>query len=296
MSDRVQLEGVLAYAPPEGWQVLRRAPDDPVIAVRVLDDGTVPGADWASASFRMARFPLTDPRDALAGYLSTQPSEAPIEDLDLTSEELPEARAARWTDGARRRATCATARGGGFLIEASLDQTDHEDVAATLRAHLRRVSWLGGGEVIRFYSVTGPYGELSNFASYPIQLAGKRWPTSEHYFQAQKFADAREQEEVRAAKTPAEAARRGRDRRRTLRRDWESLKERVMRDALEAKFRQHPPLAALLLATGDAKLIEHTDADAYWGDGSDGRGRNRLGALLMELRARLAAEAAGPPD
>ena len=44
--------------------------------------------------------------------------------------------------------------------------------------------------VIRFYSVSAEYGELSNFALYPITLKGKRWPTSEHYFQAQKFVTA----------------------------------------------------------------------------------------------------------
>lgn len=42
-------------------------------------------------------------------------------------------------------------------------------------------------------------------------------------------------------------------------------------------------------ATGDAELIEHTRTDAYWGDGGDGRGKNRLGILLMDLRQRLRA-------
>jgi predicted NAD-dependent protein-ADP-ribosyltransferase YbiA (DUF1768 family) len=37
--------------------------------------------------------------------------------------------------------------------------------------------------MIRFYSVTAEYGELFNFAPYPIKLRGKRWPTSEHFFQ-----------------------------------------------------------------------------------------------------------------
>jgi predicted NAD-dependent protein-ADP-ribosyltransferase YbiA (DUF1768 family) len=60
--------------------------------------------------------------------------------------------------------------------------------------------------VIRFYSVSDEYGEFSNFARYSIQLEGKRWPTSEHYFQAQKFADVRDQEEIRRASTPMLAA------------------------------------------------------------------------------------------
>jgi len=72
--------------------------------------------------------------------------------------------------------------------------------------------------IIRFYSVAAEYGELSNFALYPITLKGKRWPTSEHYFQAQKFVTPRDQEEIRNANTPMLAARSGRDRKRKLRR------------------------------------------------------------------------------
>ena len=147
-------------------------------------------------------------------------------------------------------------------------------------------------EPIRFYSVTAEYGELSNFAPYPIVLKGKRWPTSEHYFQAQKFANAKDQEEIRAVSSPMIAARMGRDRKRKLRRDWERVKIGIMREAVEAKFRQHDDLRALLAATGDAKLIEHTENDDFWGDGGDGSGRNELGRVLMAVRESLARETA----
>ncbi len=143
---------------------------------------------------------------------------------------------------------------------------------------------------IRFYSVTDAYGELSNFAPFPITLRGQQWPTSEHFFQAQKFEDTRDQDEIRAANTPMLAARMGRDRTRTLRRDWERVKIGIMREAVEAKFRQHDDLRALLLATGDAKLIEHTTNDNFWGDGGDGSGRNELGRCLMAVREALRAE------
>ena len=83
-------------------------------------------------------------------------------------------------------------------------------------------------EIIRFYSVGDEYGELSNFAPYPIMLGGKRWPTSEHYFQAQKFKDPQLREKIRRANTPMIAARLGRDRSTPLRRDWESIKVQVM--------------------------------------------------------------------
>ncbi len=78
-------------------------------------------------------------------------------------------------------------------------------------------------------------------------MRGKQWPTSEHYFQAQKFADARDQDEIRTANTPILAARMGRDRNRKLRRDWERVKVGIMREAVEAKFRQHAELSELLL-------------------------------------------------
>ena len=69
------------------------------------------------------------------------------------------------------------------------------------------------------------------------------------------------------------AARMGRDRSKPLRKNWESVKEQVMRKALRAKFEQHAELRALLLATAPAKLVEHTENDAYWGDGGHGKAR-----------------------
>lgn len=67
-------------------------------------------------------------------------------------------------------------------------------------------------EVIKFYSVNDEYGEFSNFALFPIKLDEKIWPTTEHYFQAQKFLDKTYQEKIRRAKTPMLAAALGRDR------------------------------------------------------------------------------------
>ncbi len=140
---------------------------------------------------------------------------------------------------------------------------------------------------IYFYRVTDEFGEFSNFAPYPIMLDGKRWPTSEHYYQAQKYADPAVQEQIRQEKEPMLAARVGRDRRLGIRSDWDSIRAEVMRRALRAKFTYHPELAELLLSTGDALLVEHTEHDDFWGDGGDGSGRNMLGKLLMVLREEL---------
>jgi len=137
---------------------------------------------------------------------------------------------------------------------------------------------------IPFYKKEGLYGEFSNFFSAPIILDGKVWPTSEHYYQAMKFRDLDHQEALRNAQTPMEVATLGRDRSKPLRSDWDGIKDAVMFDVVVAKFTQHPELTKLLLATGDAILIEHTENDSYWADGGDGSGKNMLGKILMEVR------------
>jgi ribA/ribD-fused uncharacterized protein len=141
--------------------------------------------------------------------------------------------------------------------------------------------------VINFYLKDKEYGCFSNFAAYPIEVKGKVWPTSEHYFQAQKFAGTEHEEAIRLANSPMMAARMGRDRTVPLRSDWEALKDEVMREAIRAKFQQHQDLRQTLLATGNARIAEHTEKDSYWGDGGDGSGKNMLGRILMEIREEL---------
>lgn len=142
-------------------------------------------------------------------------------------------------------------------------------------------------EPILFYSTKGTYGAFSNFSAHPFVIGGKRWPTTEHYFQAQKFAGTEHEEAIRLIDSPMVAARMGRSRQRPLRKDWDAAKDDIMRTALHAKFTQHQDLQTLLLSTGEAQLIEHTKNDSYWADGGDGSGKNRLGILLMELRDQL---------
>ncbi len=142
---------------------------------------------------------------------------------------------------------------------------------------------------INFYHLDGDYGCFSNFARYPLELKDKIWPTSEHYFQAQKFVGTEYEEAVRLAESPRIAAQMGRDRNRPLRSDWEMVKVDVMREAVMAKFTQHLELREMLIGTGFSVLIEHTENDGYWGDGGSGKGKNMLGRILMEIREELKA-------
>ena len=145
---------------------------------------------------------------------------------------------------------------------------------------------------IKFYSSGEiPFGAFSNFLKkHPIIVNDKEWPSSEHYYQAMKFTDKNVQEAIRFLKTPREAADTGRRRDLPLREDWEEVKNDVMREAIKAKFTQHTCLKSILLASGNAELIEHTTNDNYWADNGDSSGKNMLGKLLMELRDEIRKE------
>ena len=143
---------------------------------------------------------------------------------------------------------------------------------------------------IDFYATGGEFGCFSNFSPYGFELGGRYWPTSEHYFQAQKFAGTEGEEHVARSRRPKEAANRGRDRSLPLRADWEAVKDDLMRAAVLRKFETHPEIRAVLIGTGDEEIVENAPGDFYWGCGADGTGRNMLGRILMEVRARLRAE------
>ncbi|MCL2092400.1 MAG: NADAR family protein [Micrococcales bacterium] len=143
---------------------------------------------------------------------------------------------------------------------------------------------------IRFYSANGEYGCFSNFSLHPTLIDGVLYSTTEHYFQSQKFTDESVRRRVRAARTPQDAARLGRDRALRLRRGWESMKDEVMLRAVRAKIDQHHDVRQALLSTGDALIVEHTQNDDYWGDGGDGSGKNRLGKILMKVRSEILSD------
>ncbi|RNA41619.1 Swarming motility ybiA [Brachionus plicatilis] len=141
---------------------------------------------------------------------------------------------------------------------------------------------------ILFYSAKSePYGCFSNFSDHQFELDGHKWKTSEHYFQAQKFCGTKYFSDVLNAPSPRKAANLGRNRSFPLRKDWEEVKEDVMRNALYAKFSQNESIRKVLLSTGDEQIIENSPIDFYWGCGSDNSGKNRLGHLLTELRDKL---------
>lgn len=146
-------------------------------------------------------------------------------------------------------------------------------------------------KVIKFYRTKDPYGAFSNFSRHAVFVAGKIWPTVEHYYQAAKFACENRQEKIRLAKSPIKAAQMGRDRNHPVHASWDDKwRIPIMHRALLAKFSQHPDLKDLLLGTGDALLVEDSPTDYFWGWGKERTGKNMLGNLLMDVRNSLRKE------
>lgn len=137
---------------------------------------------------------------------------------------------------------------------------------------------------IYFYSTREKYGCFSNFSYHGFVLDDLYWPTSEHYFQAQKFINTPHLEQIRLVKTPKEAAKMGRQRTRPLRTDWEQVKDDIMQKAVLCKFSTHADIREILLSTNNEEIVENSPIDFYWGCGSDGSGKNMLGKILMEVR------------
>ena len=143
---------------------------------------------------------------------------------------------------------------------------------------------------IYFYTTRDEkYGCFSNFSRHGFELDGFWWPTSEHYFQAQKFVESDRPwfDKIREVKTPKEAAKMGRSRKHPLRSDWEQVKDEIMHRAVLCKFQTHADIRELLLGTGDELIVENSPIDYYWGCGADGSGKNKLGEVLIAVREIL---------
>ena len=169
-------------------------------------------------------------------------------------------------------------------------------------------------EQIRFFRETDPaFGFLSNFHVHktPIVYEHKEYRTAEALYQALKFlqddsnkANLDLAEAIRTQNTPYQSkiiagGRSGRykwqqalaGQHATFVRagakfpdDWHERRLDVMSEVLALKFEQDEECAERLLDTGDAALIEASPFDSFWGVGRDGRGENRLGMMLEQIR------------
>jgi ribA/ribD-fused uncharacterized protein len=120
-------------------------------------------------------------------------------------------------------------------------------------------------------------------------LRGIRWPTLQHYYEAERFSitpdishkiaaipDVARLTEFVRVHCANELSRAG----------WEETKEQAMFDGLLQRFKQHPVLARLLLSTKDLPILYFTH-ELFWGVGANEFGHNRYGLMLERIRSHL---------
>lgn len=147
-------------------------------------------------------------------------------------------------------------------------------------------------EDIHFYrSNEKPYGVFSNLFRSPVIFEGEEFPTAEHAYQAGKARKPEVRDWILSAPTPSLVAMSAHglytwD----IAPDWSKTKFDRMKRVLHGKFSQNEDLKNLLLSTGSARLVESAKTDnsvnRLWGE-VNGKGKNMLGILLMELREEL---------
>lgn len=137
---------------------------------------------------------------------------------------------------------------------------------------------------------------LSNFSPHQVWFEGQHYPTAEHAYQAAKTVNPDARARIQACVTPGGAKRLGQQL--TQREGWNEYHRHVaMERVLASKFARRNTIE-LLLATGDALLVEgNTWHDNVWGDcrcgvlpGCVRPGVNLLGYNLMRLRTQRRCE------
>ncbi len=129
---------------------------------------------------------------------------------------------------------------------------------------------------------------LSNFSAFQIEWRDKRFQTSEHAYQSEKFPEGSYAYDlIRGSWSAHDAFKIAEKYKADVYPNWSDIRVNIMREILWAKLRQHEYVKRKLLATGDRELIEDSWRDDFWGWGPDKNGYNMLGELWMEIRDEL---------
>jgi len=178
-------------------------------------------------------------------------------------------------------------------------------------------------EDVKFYDPKAPNFEFSNYYVCKVTIDGEIYPSTEHYYQAQKFRPLNATQRslvyakiIQRANTPniarelASQKIKGGYKWRTDLNEiireysdvtfdkvwWDEVKDQVMRKAVWHKTNQHPKVKKLLEDTGSKIIIEASPRDSYWGSEKDGKGENMLGRVWMEVRHLLFGTDKAPYD
>jgi len=148
-------------------------------------------------------------------------------------------------------------------------------------------------------TIQGKDDVMSNFYKCDINIYGTRMKSAEHAYQYTKAfrrGELDQAKKIQEAKDGAEAKYLARFLKPST--TWVSERDQVMKDVLAVKADQVPEFRQALLQSRGKKLVEAVKNETYWASGLDTQdtlhtkpeywfGKNRMGELLMELRAKL---------
>lgn len=139
------------------------------------------------------------------------------------------------------------------------------------------------------YFFSHAFDPLNNWSANAVTISRQTFATLEHAYHYMKFAETAPEiaAEIQVAPSPWAAMqieRKHRDKRRT---DWQDVKVAIMTDLVRAKVSQNDDVRDCLEKTRDKSIIENSPWDSFWGAGKDGKGRNMMGQILMQVRIEL---------
>lgn len=151
-------------------------------------------------------------------------------------------------------------------------------------------------EIILFYN-----GTMCQWYPSPFSFNGIRYNCAEQWMMAAKalfFKDFYAYEKVMKSEDPREQKAIGRKVSLFDEKAWDSVSFDVVLNGNTLKYGQNPRLLEILLSTGQRELVEASPTDCVWGvglaeddpkalDKNQWRGENRLGKVLMKVRALL---------
>ena len=156
-------------------------------------------------------------------------------------------------------------------------------------------------DIICFHNIDEENGYLSNWYLSDFVIDGITYSSVEQYMmyiKATTFVDMDIANKIMATNDVSVIKSLGRSVSNYDETIWNAIRERVVYDALLAKFSQNEDLKKLLLDTGDSILAECAVKDTIWGiglsmtnpnryDKSKWKGKNLLGKALMKVRGKL---------
>lgn len=134
---------------------------------------------------------------------------------------------------------------------------------------------------------------FSPYTAHAIEIEGVVFPTVEHAYQCQRYADNKIIEEIRNARSPVKAWEISSKYKHLQISEFQKEEHKldVMEKLMRLKVEQHEEIRKALVDSGDLEIVKHITTyppgDGFWDDGEDGGGQNHMGRIWMKIRKEL---------